>query len=73
MRIPNNGIRSASIGQTPGKLHSFIVECTFLGRKKLTFFFRQGFHTDPIDIVGLLCLPKALEGGESDVISGHQV
>ena len=26
-----------------------------------------------MDIVGLLCLHKALEGGESDVVSGHHV
>ncbi|KAL2374916.1 hypothetical protein RJ035_003399 [Blastomyces gilchristii] len=34
---------------------------------------RQFFHTDDGDIVGLLCVAKALEGGESDLISTHQV
>jgi hypothetical protein len=46
---------------------------------------RQFFHTDAADIVGLLCLAKAQEGGESefspvtganvigDVVSAHQV
>ncbi|EEH38136.2 taurine catabolism dioxygenase TauD [Paracoccidioides lutzii Pb01] len=34
---------------------------------------RQFFHTDDGDIVGLLCIAKALEGGESDIVSTHQV
>ncbi|OAX79091.1 hypothetical protein ACJ72_06591 [Emergomyces africanus] len=34
---------------------------------------RQFFHTDDGDIVGLLCIAKALEGGESDVVSTHHV
>ena len=34
---------------------------------------RQTFHADPADIVGLLCLNTALEGGENDVVSGHRV
>lgn len=34
---------------------------------------RQFFHTDGGDIVGLLCLAKAKEGGESDVVSAHHV
>ncbi|EEQ31894.1 hypothetical protein McanMca71_007231 [Microsporum canis] len=34
---------------------------------------RQFFHTDDSDIVGLLCVAKALEGGESDIISSHHV
>ncbi|KAK4686742.1 hypothetical protein P7C73_g3388, partial [Tremellales sp. Uapishka_1] len=34
---------------------------------------RQFFHTDAADIVGLLCLHKAKEGGESDVVSAHQL
>jgi hypothetical protein len=34
---------------------------------------RQDFHADPADIVGLLCISKALEGGELDVVSGHHV
>ncbi|KAI5449108.1 hypothetical protein NCC49_005334 [Naganishia albida] len=34
---------------------------------------RQYFHCDAADIVGLLCLHKALEGGESDVVSSHNL
>jgi Taurine catabolism dioxygenase TauD, TfdA family len=34
---------------------------------------RQFFHADDSDIVGLLCIARALEGGESDIISSHHV
>ncbi|KAI4955459.1 hypothetical protein J4E91_001320 [Alternaria rosae] len=34
---------------------------------------RQFFHADDADLVGLLCVAKALEGGESDLVSSHQV
>jgi hypothetical protein len=34
---------------------------------------RQFFHSDDCDIVGLLCVAKALEGGESDIVSSHHV
>lgn len=34
---------------------------------------RQYFHADDSDIVGLLCIAKALEGGESDIVSSHLV
>jgi len=34
---------------------------------------RQFFHADDCDIVGLLCVAKALEGGESDIVSSHHV
>lgn len=34
---------------------------------------RQFFHADDADLVGLLCVAKALEGGESDLVSGHAV
>ena len=34
---------------------------------------RQYFHADPSDIVGLLCIARALEGGESDITSVHNV
>lgn len=34
---------------------------------------RQYFHTDSSDIVGLLCLHRAKEGGESDVASAHTI
>ncbi|RSM06557.1 hypothetical protein CEP52_005719 [Fusarium oligoseptatum] len=34
---------------------------------------RQFFHTDSGDIVGLLCIAKSMEGGESDICSQHRV
>lgn len=33
----------------------------------------QFFHVDDCDIVGLLCIARALEGGESDLVSSHHV
>jgi hypothetical protein len=34
---------------------------------------RQFFHADDGDLVGLLCLHRAAEGGESDIVSVHNV
>ncbi|KAF4465849.1 hypothetical protein FALBO_7299 [Fusarium albosuccineum] len=34
---------------------------------------RQFFHADDCDIVGLLCVHRAQEGGESDIVSIHNV
>jgi len=34
---------------------------------------RQFFHADDADVVGLLCMSKAKEGGESDIASIHHV
>lgn len=34
---------------------------------------RQFFHADDSDIVGLLCIARSLEGGESDIVSSHNV
>lgn len=34
---------------------------------------RQFFHADDSDLVGLLCVARALEGGESDIVSSHHV
>lgn len=34
---------------------------------------RQYFHTDGADLVGLLCISKALSGGESDIVSTHHL
>lgn len=34
---------------------------------------RQFFHTDDGDMVGLLCVHRALEGGESDIVSSHNL
>ncbi|KIW47553.1 uncharacterized protein PV06_00243 [Exophiala oligosperma] len=33
----------------------------------------QTYHTDESDIVGLLCLHQAMSGGESQVVSTHQI
>ncbi|KAJ5669537.1 Taurine hydroxylase-like protein SAT17 [Penicillium macrosclerotiorum] len=33
----------------------------------------QTFHSDESDIVGLLCLRQAMEGGESQVVSTHNI
>jgi len=34
---------------------------------------RQFFHADDGDLVGLLCLHRAMRGGESDIVSAHNV
>ncbi|CZR54856.1 uncharacterized protein PAC_04740 [Phialocephala subalpina] len=34
---------------------------------------RQFFHTDGADLVGLLCIERSLEGGESDIASTHNI
>lgn len=34
---------------------------------------RQFFHADDSDIVGLLCIARSLEGGESDIASCHNL
>jgi hypothetical protein len=34
---------------------------------------RQFFHADDSDLVGLLCIARALQGGESDIVSSHHV
>ncbi|KAJ5908876.1 hypothetical protein N7495_001558 [Penicillium taxi] len=34
---------------------------------------RQFFHADDADLVGLLCITKSLDGGESDLVSVHNV
>jgi len=34
---------------------------------------RQFFHADDGDLVGLLCLHRAMRGGESDIVSVHNV
>lgn len=33
----------------------------------------QTYHTDESDIVGLICLEQAMEGGESQVVSTHNI
>ncbi|TGZ78678.1 Clavaminate synthase-like protein [Ascodesmis nigricans] len=34
---------------------------------------RQFFHCDDSDLVGLLCITRAMRGGESDIVSAHHV
>lgn len=34
---------------------------------------RQYFHTDAGDLVGLLCMARSMEGGESDICSMHHI
>ena len=46
---------------------------TFLGPRVDTSGFSQFFHQDSSDLVGLLCIARALEGGESDIVSVHNV
>jgi hypothetical protein len=34
---------------------------------------RQPFHTDHADVVGLLCMARSMEGGESDIVSMQHI
>ncbi|KAK4118177.1 Clavaminate synthase-like protein [Parathielavia appendiculata] len=52
------------VGEDPSQIHSVRIYRTTA---------RQLFHADEADIVGLLCLHRAREGGESDVVSVHRV
>jgi hypothetical protein len=52
------------VGDDPTQIHSVRIYRTAA---------RQFFHTDDGDLVGLLCLHRAREGGESDVVSVHRV
>ncbi|KAK4702267.1 hypothetical protein P7C70_g3954, partial [Phenoliferia sp. Uapishka_3] len=52
------------LGNDPTQIHKVRIYSTNA---------RQFFHTDASDIVGLLCLHKAQEGGESDVVSAHNI
>ncbi|WVW83551.1 hypothetical protein I302_105572 [Kwoniella bestiolae CBS 10118] len=52
------------LGNDPTQIHKVRIYSTAA---------RQFFHTDAADIVGLLCLAKAKEGGESDVVSAHHL
>ncbi|WWC93854.1 hypothetical protein V866_000690 [Kwoniella sp. B9012] len=52
------------LGNDPTQIHKVRIYSTAA---------RQFFHTDSADIVGLLCLAKAKEGGESDVVSAHHL
>ncbi|KAL8280968.1 hypothetical protein RQP46_006647 [Phenoliferia psychrophenolica] len=52
------------LGNDPTQIHKVRIYSTNA---------RQFFHTDAADSVGLLCLHKAKEGGESDVVSAHNI
>jgi len=49
------------------------LRCLTFYERKLICTISQFFHADDCDIVGLLCIARALEGGESDIVSSHHV
>jgi hypothetical protein len=52
------------VGDDPTQIHEVRIYRTTA---------RQFFHTDDSDIVGLLCVHRAAEGGESDIASSHHL
>ncbi|KAK5652176.1 hypothetical protein OQA88_10819 [Cercophora sp. LCS_1] len=52
------------VGDDPTQIHTVRIYRTTA---------RQFFHADDGDIVGLLCVHRAAEGGESDIVSVHNV
>ncbi|KAL1407875.1 hypothetical protein Q8F55_007311 [Vanrija albida] len=52
------------LGNDPTQIHKVRIYSTAA---------RQFFHADAGDIVGLLCLHRAKEGGESDIVSAHNL
>ncbi|KAH6626666.1 hypothetical protein B0J18DRAFT_145549 [Chaetomium sp. MPI-SDFR-AT-0129] len=52
------------VGDDPTQIHSVRIYRTAA---------RQFFHADDGDVVGLLCVNRAQEGGESDIVSVHNV
>jgi len=52
------------VGDDPTQIHTVRIYRTTA---------RQFFHADDGDIVGLLCVHRAQEGGESDIVSVHNV
>ncbi|EGO61020.1 hypothetical protein NEUTE1DRAFT_144321 [Neurospora tetrasperma FGSC 2508] len=52
------------VGDDPTQIHTVRIYRTTA---------RQFFHADDGDIVGLLCVHRAQEGGESDIVSVHHV
>ncbi|KAH6850507.1 hypothetical protein B0I37DRAFT_396935 [Chaetomium sp. MPI-CAGE-AT-0009] len=52
------------VGDDPAQIHAVRIYRTAA---------RQFFHADDADLVGLLCVHRAQEGGESDVVSVHRV
>lgn len=55
---------SQDLGDDPTQIHRVRIYRTNA---------RQFFHADTSDVVGLLCIHRALEGGESDIASVHHV
>lgn len=54
-------------------LGKYLVISIEMGHSRLPMKHSQFFHADGSDIVGLLCIARALEGGESDIVSSHHV
>lgn len=52
------------VGDDPTQIHKVRIYRTTA---------RQFFHADDGDIVGLLCVHRAAEGGESDIVSTHNL
>lgn len=52
------------VGDDPTQIHKVRIYRTTA---------RQFFHTDDGDVVGLLCVHRAAEGGESDLVSAHNL
>ncbi|KAK1757070.1 taurine catabolism dioxygenase [Echria macrotheca] len=52
------------VGDDPTQIHTVRIYRTTA---------RQFFHADDGDVVGLLCVHRAAEGGESDIVSVHNV
>ncbi|KXX76240.1 hypothetical protein MMYC01_206872 [Madurella mycetomatis] len=52
------------VGDDPTQIHAVRIYRTAA---------RQFFHSDDADVVGLLCVHRAREGGESDIVSVHHV
>jgi hypothetical protein len=52
------------VGDDPTQIHAVRIYRTAA---------RQFFHADDGDLVGLLCVHRAQEGGESDIVSVHRV
>lgn len=52
------------VGDDPTQIHKVRIYRTTA---------RQFFHTDDGDVVGLLCVHRAAEGGESDLVSAHHL
>jgi hypothetical protein len=68
-RIPQPLTKSESTEQT----HGTLFPISSLSPAPIDCIHSQFFHADDGDLVGLLCIARALEGGESDLCSTHHV